>query len=91
MPPRDPVNNPTLKKEPTAVAKTFAFPIRPELPPRSKEPFTITIYQLRHHDCRWPSGEQRPPFTYCGRHAPSGRYCAEHSQRAHSTPRPRPL
>lgn len=91
MPPRDPANNPTLKKEPT-VAKIFTFPIQPELAPRSKEPFTIDIYQLRRHDCRWPSSDNnRPPFTYCGRHAPDGRYCAIHSKQAHSTPRPRPI
>ena len=90
MPPRDPVNNPTLKKEPT-VAKII-FPIQPELPPRSAEPFTISIYQLRTHDCRWPSGEQRPPFTYCGRKALSGLpYCPTHTRLARSGPRgPKP-
>ena len=92
MPPRDPINNPTLKKVP-AVTKFF-LPIPPELAPRSTEPFTITIYQLRAHDCRWPSREQRPPFTYCGRKALTGLpYCVKHTRLARSGlrgPKPHP-
>lgn len=92
LPARDITNNPAVKEMP--VIKPFAFaPIAPQLPPRSKEPFTMTIYQLRFSgDCKWPSGaiNDRPPFTYCGCRALSGMpYCAEHTRRAHTASRPR--
>jgi len=81
MPPRDPINNPAFKELP-AVTKII-FPIQPILPPRSNTPFTITIDQLRTQDCRWPSGEQRPPFTYCGCKALTGLpYCPTHTRLA---------
>jgi hypothetical protein len=94
MPPRDPVNNPTLKKELPAVVRFLTFPILPDLPPRSTEPFTLTIDQLRTHDCRWPSDEPRPPFTYCGCKALTGLpYCVKHTRLARSGlrgPKPHP-
>lgn len=94
LPPRTITNNPVNRSK-AVVKKPFVFtPIQPELPPRSKEPFTLTIYQLRHTDCHWPgksvNGDMRAPFWFCGCKAVAGLpYCAEHTQRAHAAPRAR--
>jgi GcrA cell cycle regulator len=91
LPAREITNNPAHREKAAVTKKPFSFaPIPPELPPRSTEPFTIDIYQLRTQDCRWPSG-YRAPYTYCGRKALSGLpYCPIHTQLARGSQRAKP-
>lgn len=48
---------------------------------------SLTIYQTREGDCKWPLGkvEDKPPFDYCGRPTVSVGmpYCLQHHKRAH--------
>jgi hypothetical protein len=50
---------------------------------------TLTIYQLREGDCKWPLGgvEDKPPYAFCGHPAPIGTpYCLKHAKKAYSKP-----
>ena len=50
---------------------------------------TLTIYQLREGDCKWPLGkvEDTPPYAFCGHPAPIGMpYCPKHARKAYSKP-----
>jgi hypothetical protein len=38
----------------------------------------VTIYQLEPSMCRYPFGDDGPPYVYCGRKAVRGSWCAEH-------------
>jgi hypothetical protein len=65
----------------------------PILPPEAVAPpngHDLTIYQLHHGDCRYPSNENRPPYTYCGRPAHEGlSYCPEHCAIVYQAPKQR--
>ena len=74
-PPPKPIKLPTIGID---------APIVPEPPPRING--SLTIYQLRRDDCRWPSGIN-PPYSYCGHPAVDGLpYCQPHCDRAYNRP-----
>lgn len=50
-------------------------------------PGALTMLQLTHDTCRWPSGT-RPPYTYCGAPVHDGRsFCLAHCQLAYDKPK----
>jgi GcrA cell cycle regulator len=65
--------------------KIYQPPPPPPSPPRKPEPFTLTITELEHGDCKWPSGGpyDRPPFLFCGKAALAGLpYCKAHTAKS---------
>jgi GcrA cell cycle regulator len=73
--------------------KGKTMPIRidaPILPPeaqRAPNGHDLTIYQLHAGDCRYPSDEARPPYTYCGHPTESGlSYCPNHCKIVYHAP-----
>jgi GcrA cell cycle regulator len=51
-------------------------------------PGALTMLQLGYHSCRWPSGEERPPYTYCGEPTyAGGSFCKAHYRLAYVKPR----
>ena len=81
---------------PVKAGKTIAKPIRVDAPipppgPTAPSAPGVDIYQLGSGVCRWPLGEvtDRPPYRYCGGHAPiEAPYCAKHRRAAYTTSRP---
>jgi len=76
MPFRDP---------PVRVRKPRIYKYRPRVkpkPPRVEPNGTVTIYQLRSDDCRFPLGDF--PFVFCGKEQQDGSsYCPEHFRICH--------
>ena len=48
-------------------------------PPRPP-PDALTIYDLRHGDCRWPVHGEKTEMLYCGRPKVRGSYCFRHAR-----------
>lgn len=77
-------------------SKGKMMPIRvdaPILPPEAVAPSNghgLTITQLHAGDCRYPSDDARPPYTYCGKPAHGGlSYCPEHCAIVYHAPNKR--
>lgn len=65
-------------------------PILPREAQRSPDSHDLTIYQLREGDCRYPSNETKPPYTYCGQATEFGlSYCPHHCEIVYNAPKPR--
>jgi len=89
LPPR-PLRAPGRENDLRATpAKNYA-PIEPVEAQRKPNGRDLTMLQLRHGVCHWPSDEDRPPYTYCGRPTQLGNsFCAKHSAVAYNTPKRR--
>lgn len=54
------------------------------IPERTEQPGACTILDLGAYMCRWPIGDPADArFTFCGKRAPDGPYCATHRERAY--------
>jgi hypothetical protein len=63
-------------------------PIEPIEARRKPNGRDLTMLQLRDGVCHWPSDEDKPPYTYCGRRTQLGNsFCAAHSRIAYNAPR----
>lgn len=90
LPPRPPRPEVPRKSKEKRMPIRIDAPILPLEAHRMANGRDLTIYQLHAEDCRWPSNEDRPPFTYCGRTAEEGLpYCPDHCAVAYNTPHKR--
>ena len=69
----------------TAQAIAPIEPIEARRKPNGRD---LTMLQLRDGVCHWPSDEDKPPYTYCGRPTRLGNsFCARHRQVAYNLPK----
>jgi GcrA cell cycle regulator len=79
------------KQKVTPKARPYRKKIKPVAPPIVPEPPAfvpgrLTMLQLNHTTCRWPSGV-KPPYTYCGEPIHDDRpFCLEHCRLAYQKP-----
>lgn len=77
------------KPKPPRIRK-MRKPYTPRKPqPRPVEAFTLTILELRDGMCKFPSGEDMPPYRYCGAQSIEGRsWCPFHMERVFAPNQP---
>ena len=88
LPPRS-LRNGSTAQAATLLHRNTAFaPIEPIEARRKPNGRDLTMLQLRDGVCHWPSDEDKPPYTYCGRRTQLGNsFCAAHSRIAYNAPR----
>jgi GcrA cell cycle regulator len=79
------VPNKRHKRQAKSPDRFFAeFAAKPPPPPPEPAYGTLTVLDLRHNSCRWPS-DGDGPWTFCGRPILSETsYCPDHHRRAHN-------
>jgi GcrA cell cycle regulator len=79
-----PTARPSAPRRIEAAQPRVAAPVQPTPVVAPDLPGTATVQTLGAHMCKWPIGDPGSDgFSFCGRRATQGVYCAEHARVAY--------